>query len=129
MGFEKFEERIAVQAVVAFSNVQGVTSQSFYNGIDKVGRIDKWLWTNNDTIDHVVNVLFYQTFITHQIGSFNVPAGTGFGGVAALDAIPLLTGIIDPYLIIGPNCELRAAMSVAIAATKTVEGIALGGQF
>lgn len=52
-------------------------------------RADTCLLSNSDSIAHVVNVGIQNSGTLLVLASVNVPAGTGVGGVAPLDAVAL----------------------------------------
>ena len=128
MGTSQFNEvrpiTLAAQIVAAdttdFVLIQD--SQQYDRRIDYVSVV------NNDTIDHVVN--FHLDVNGSGVGmqSVTVPAGTGIGGVAALDVF----GVANPTNVLGwvltAVVKVYAFAEVAVTSGHSIQITMMGGE-
>lgn len=109
------------------------TSPGDSDSFDVIGfhgaRIDRLLLTNDDTIAHDVQLTMWTGTAAGTIGSVAVPAGTGYAGVKAVDAIDALLPAGTPYLLVPPGGYVTLHCEVGVTTGKFVRGLAFGGHF
>ena len=92
-------------------------------------RIDYVYVTNNDTIDHVVDVHYVVLSNPTLLGSCNVPAGSGLAGVPPVDVLAGVLGAPGLGLAFAAASNIDLSVEVAIVPTFTMTVVALGGYF
>jgi hypothetical protein len=127
MPLSAFDERNALNAFFNFVNGSGTTLQTILGASGNTIRIDHIIASNSDTIAHVIDVYIGTGGDMHQIGSASIPAGTGHGGVPALDVLPLLTSPALPGIVLQQTQALQAAMEVAVVGAFIVVTVFMGG--
>ena len=127
MGLTQFDERTPIQQVAQIvaadtTTLKSLNPQLFLGGV----RLDNILLTNTDGIDHVVDFWITVSAVNYLLGSIHVPAGTGKGGVAAIDAIPLLIPAGQVGYLGTNNSQLYFSVEVTVV-TGSVQAVSLGG--
>ena len=129
MGLSIFDERTVLSNRIRFQLADGTGLKALLGAAGTNGdRLDNILLCNSDGIDHIVVFWEVSSAVNYCIGSINVPAGTGHGGAAAVDAIPHLIasgqgGFLQDNLSV-LNCSLEVAV-----VTGEVDVVAMGGYF
>lgn len=126
-GLAAFQETQPVVAQVTFVNADGTAAKSLASYLGGPWRVDSIYVTNDDTIDHVVDLFVRVTATNYLLGSANVPAGTGKAGVPAVDVLAASLPSGSAGLALGDGASIQAAMEVAVAAAHTVTLNAFGG--
>lgn len=129
MGLSIFDEVITVssmQSIVPADTTTKKTLQTTVSG--RGGRLDNILLTNTDGIDHKVDFFWYDGSLNHSIGSVDVPAGTGVGGLVAVDAIPLLVAAGQAGLFLNSSAVYHWSVEVTVV-TGEVVALLQGGYF
>jgi hypothetical protein len=129
MSVQVFDERILISQSQIFDNPVGTNQQVLLQGQAYGSRMDVLLASNTDVIDHVLVIQFYGSGMYTELGSVNIPAGTGVGGVKCVDVI----GAIFPTTItsfpIPDSQAVYAFLEVGATVAGYVAVTAVGGKF
>lgn len=90
-------------------------------------RIDVLLLSNSDTVARVVEISMTDGTDTPRFGQVSVPGGSGYGGVAAVDALAALLPSTQQGIVLPKLFNLTFLVTTAPAATKIVTVSAYGG--
>jgi hypothetical protein len=90
-------------------------------------RIDNLIISSTDTIDHIVDLSIVQVAVTTLLGSFNVPAGSGYAGVPAVDAIADLVPTLAGGLVLPGLATLTVDTPIQVSISDQLTFAALGG--
>lgn len=129
MPLQIFDERAPANAACYIQAAQGLNPVTLRTAGSVGGRIDDVLMSNSDTIAHVI--IFGMTIGANPyvIASISVPAGAGSGGTAPVRLFDTQMPVQQAGWVLNPLGVVTAAVEVAVAATKTVTIVALGGDF
>jgi hypothetical protein len=127
-GFQAFQEIRPFQGVVQLSSANGINPVTLIVNQNVVYRLDAVFLCNNDTVPHVVN-FFAPGQGTTTWASISVPAGAGFGGVAAVELISSLPTAVQAAIVFPINSGWSVGLEVALAAGKLVGITYFGGIF
>lgn len=90
-------------------------------------RWDQCFATNNDVIDHVLLVGLYLAGISVEVGSVNLPAGTGWNGSPPVNVFVSLFGAGQPGLVMTAVDDIYFSVPVAVTLTNEVDISLFGG--
>lgn len=127
MGFQTFDERIAGNWFVVFTD-STYPNPSGLNAISQFAlRFDTIMATNDDVTDHVIGVAFDLGGGPVHLGQFNVPAGAGQPGLVSVDVLLALMPATTQGLVLQPGAILYFAQYDALASGKKINISAIGG--
>lgn len=126
-GMQQFGEVYAFNANTEVINAIGL-NPSYLSGPGNVQlRFDTVWLSNNDASDHIVDVTLLSSSFSQPLGSVNVPAGSGFGGLRCVEALSSIFGTGSTGMCLMAGDQLGFAVEV-IMPGATVLGISgLGG--
>ncbi len=127
MSVSGFDERVPLAIGVQFLAADGTTWKTITTGALTGSRIDDILASNSGAGAHVVELRLQVGGINYVCGSVSIPAGSGFGGVAA---VPLSTAPVPANQggwTLGYNVLLQAHVTVAMGAAEELDLAAFGG--
>jgi hypothetical protein len=129
MAISVFQEVLAQQNVDQILAANGFNAIVALTGQSRGSRLDRLYLSNNDTIDHLVQVVFADPSANFSmLGAVNVPHGAGFTSLA-VEAVALLVPNGDQCIQLPLNCSVRIQVPVAVTSTFQVGMVAIGGQF
>jgi hypothetical protein len=128
MGLSNFDEKYAYTNFLSADSGFGTSDTGFVAGVGYDRRIDFLIGSNSDTIDHAIELGFagdagFQTF-----ASAIVPAGAGYGGLAAVDVLALGLPPNMVGLVVPASFAFAVRIPVAITGAGVVGLLALGGR-
>jgi len=92
-------------------------------------RIDQIFIVNDDTIDHDVDLAFYDYTTYFVLGRATVPAGAGIMPNAPFELITSVLGVNQTGVVLDSNFTLQVYVYVAPSSGKFLYINALGGLF
>ena len=124
-----FDERSALVAGLQLILASGTSDNLIIDTGTQDRRIDSIICTSTDTIDHDVQIKVNYTSGPQVIGSVHVPAGAGYGGVAAVEG--MLTLSVSPIagILLGPGSQLFVRALVPVTTALAVDVLVQGGTF
>ena len=128
MGLSVYDEHTRIWEGTTFDVSNGTATSHILTMSWEPGRIDQILLTSSDAIAHICSfTAVVQVGSTVLLGSVNLPAGTGYGGTPALDALPLLVGAGVGIVITGGDA-LDMNLDVAATVATVVGVLVVGGK-
>lgn len=127
MGLSVFDENLPLCAQLVRTITQTTVAQSLLPVANQPRRIDNIIIASTDTIDHIVDLYVVQSAVTTLLGSFNVPAGSGYLGVPAVDAIAKLVPTLAGGLVLPGLATLTVDTPVQVTISDLVAFTVLGG--
>lgn len=130
MGLQQYDERVilASRGHLDTSAVVGTyTAIVASNAYD--ARVDSWQLINNDTVDHHLAIAAGIGNEANVVIEIKVPAGSGFGGVPAVDVLAALQPADFHYVMLLSGDIWYWTVREAIGAGKYVGSFAQGGAF
>lgn len=129
MGRSIFDETQVITLKAKIVAADTTTLKTLFGSSAVQARIDNLLLTSNDTIDHKVVIWVTNASINYVVGSVDVPAGAGHGGVAPVDAIPLIVVAGQQGLLVDSTTTYSYSVEVAVTSTFEVDCVGMGGYF
>jgi hypothetical protein len=122
-----FEGSIRV-AGIQIVNTDGTTKKTILTGATNGTRIDAIRVCSDDT--SAVNLAFYinDGSTDYYIGNVPVASGTGYGTVLPVEALTSLSPVLG-YLVLPSGYSLKVNAVSAVTSGKTVNIVAIGGDF
>ncbi len=127
MPLQPFSEIVARSDGVVLDNAQGITPVDLPNLGFGQYRYDFCYITNSDAIDHVVLFKYNADGPGVFCGSVTVPAGSGYGGVAPVEAFTVMQGASPPGYTFPHGCYFSVNNVVSATVAGDVELLFLGG--
>lgn len=111
-----------------FTSGDTTTKKTLGTGATDSTRIDQIQCCSNDTA--AINLAFYMSDGTTDfyLGNVNIPAGSGYTTVAAVDAISSLAPILG-YLWVPSGATIKCNCVATMTAAKTLDVRAHGGLY
>lgn len=129
MGRNIYDEGTYQISLAQIVNADGTTLKQLASSQFPDLRIDNILLTSSDTVTRVVDFWYNLSGVNYLIGSVSVPAGAGYAGVAAVDAMATLLLIGQIGLPMNSSAVLNWAVETTVTAAKVVQAVVLGGRF
>lgn len=129
MGLAIFDERVSFTTRTQILAADTTTLKQISGTIAAAAaRLDNLLLTNSDGIDH--KIVFWETLsgVNYRVGSVDVPAGAGAGGLPAVDAIPLMVSSGQAGILVDNVTVLSFSVEIAVV-TGAVQCLGQGGYF
>jgi hypothetical protein len=127
MGWTIFDEAVPVTYGKIFAGAGLASMQAASPPAERNYRVDRIIFTSNDTIDHELTVDVNNDGQAVVVGTIHIPAGAGYS--AAIPAVELFAEL--PYLGDGVafwnGGNFRIMDAVAISSTKSIQVCAIGG--
>lgn len=127
MGLSLFDERAPFEALSQIVAADTTTLKAILPSQSGAYlRFDNLLLSSTDSIDH--KVVFWKTAsaVNYAIGSVDLPAGSGHGGLAAVDAIPLLVAAGQQGILFTNFATLSFSVEVTVTG-GSVQCVSMGG--
>lgn len=111
-----------------FTSANTTAKQTLCTGAADGTRIDQIQCCSNDTA--AINLAFYISDGTTDfyLGNVNIPIGSGYTTVAAVDAIPTLNPVLG-YLWVPSSATIKCNCVATMTAAKTLDIRAHGGLY
>lgn len=111
-----------------FTSADTTAKKTLCTGATDGTRIDQIQCCSNDTA--AINLAFYMSDGTTDfyLGNVNIPAGSGYTTVAAIDAISSLNPILG-YLWVPGSATIKCACVATMTSAKALDVRAHGGVF
>ena len=120
MGFQVFDERMLMDCHFVADDGTPTGIHNILFAPEYGARVDSFMVSSTDTIDHMIGLDVSYGGTVIQLGSINIPAGSGFAGVPPVD---LLSPFVLPALaclLLAPTAGLHIELLVALSATKNL---------
>ncbi len=129
MSFTRFDERTVFSVAKVFDAGFGAGALSVITGQLFGSRVDACYLSNNDVIDHLVNLVLDDD-AGHQVaaGGVNVPSGAGYTSVA-IEAIKALVPTGEDGIVMAKDFIFEVNIAVAVTLTNQVGVFVAGGHF
>lgn len=127
MSLQIFDERVPELFPLVFDDSNSPGTLQLTPNDKLFRRVDSILVTNNDTIDHEIQLRLNNGTAATWLGSVLVPAGQGFGGTPALDLMAGAFPASQVGIAIFIFTWLDVRCTVALNSGKGVFITALGG--
>jgi hypothetical protein len=128
MGLQIFNETYPVNITRAIVAASGIAPLDSNNSGVGACRIDQVWAANNDVIDHVVGLHYYQGGSNFRIGGVNVPAGAGFGATTGIELISAIMGLLNTGIVLQSADSLGVNVDVVMTGTSRITLVMFGGQ-
>lgn len=129
MGRSIFDENQTITFKAKIVAADTTTLKTLVSSSGVQGRIDNLLVSSSDAIDHKVVFWVTNAGINYSLGSIDVPAGTGHGGLAAIDAVPLLIPAGQLGFLIDSTTVYSYSVEVTVTSTFEVDCVGYGGYY
>lgn len=129
MGFQTFDERIAINLVAQLANSDGTTSRSIWTADAQVRRLDAIFISSTDTVDRYVQFNLNIGAADQALWEVLIPAGAGHGVVPSVEVFETLNKVNLAGMVVGPGNIVRWNAVVTLTSAKILQLIALGGIF
>jgi hypothetical protein len=129
VGFSIFDERVAIQPAATFESADGVINETIIQGSRNGVRLDSLQATNSDAIDHELGFQLNASGYAVEMGTVNIPAGAGFGGVPPVDIMAAIAPTQIGGIIITKDWSFVVENLVAVVFPNKVSVWAFGGEF
>ena len=127
MGLSQYDEQIPVLAACELDSGDGTTPKQIYAADYYDVRLDTILITTNSLVDIGVCVFMNINSNGYSIFGMTIPAGSGFGGVPAVDVIGEMVTHNVGGLLLPKNQDINIYVTEALAAGKVLDVVAMGG--
>lgn len=127
MPLQIFNEVIPLNYGVFIGNAQGTTIQTLYGSDPSIKRFDAIILSSDDVVDRDVVLWLSIASTFYSIGSITVPAGSGFNGVAPVNALLTLGPANIGGIVFGSFIQFGVSVASTVTAGKTVTVVGLGG--
>jgi hypothetical protein len=128
VGLAIYDEHDPIVVVATFNNATGTNLTSCFAKQDTTVRIDAYLVSCDDTVDHTINLELYHDNFHGPIGVCKIPLTCGYGIIPAADIVALLAPAAIGAILLPAMTEIRAKLAVALTAGKYMYFTALGGR-
>jgi hypothetical protein len=129
MGISVFDEQFADVNLLVFDSSNSPGTISFWTGDKTPRRVDAVLATNNDSIDHTIELRVNNGGSSTRIGSAVIPAGQGYAGTPGLNLLELVLPANVAGIVLDRFWTLDANCLVALTGSNGVFLTSLGGTF
>lgn len=129
MGFQSFDERIALSLASQIAPADTTVAKSFWAIDAQVRRADSIILTSTDTVDRYVQFSINQGGTDQGLFEVLVPAGAGHGVVAPVEVFEAINKVNVAGIVFGPSTNLRWNAVVTITAAKVIQAVLTGGIF
>jgi hypothetical protein len=124
MGLQSFDEVTPVFANATWTPGLGTGVNNFTSSQNNVWRIDTFIATSTDTIDHLCQVWLNSVLID----TINIPAGAGNGTVPPVNMMAkLLTDVGLDHIVLPITKTIQVGLTVGLQAGKVIYFFASGG--
>ena len=129
MPLQSFDEYAPINYLTEWdSSTATAAYQTVANGAAIRVRIDSFLATNDDAVNHVIDFAINHDATDFYVGAVSVPAGAGNAGTPPYDVGAALFAAATPYWRLNENEQLRASLAVALGAGSHIRLIGSAGQ-
>lgn len=124
MGLSVFDEVSVWEWDQNWSSAQSTNKTALFSGVTPTIRIDNWVATSTDTVDHLAEIWYANAWID----TITIPAGAGNGTVPPVDMIAKLKADCGlDHILMSSTKAISVRMQVAISASKNIYWLLIGG--
>jgi hypothetical protein len=127
MGLSIFDESVPVINYVEVNNAAGTSYVNVNTTYPFPLRIDSLICSNDDSVDHYVQVAASNGSFDASYGTVHVPAGAGRTNVPAVDAVAILAPTTLQGFILPAFFQLAVRTDVAVNSPNVLYFTAVGG--
>ena len=127
MGLSQYDEFFPFIASAGFAIGDTTTAKALTAAQDLSVRMDVILVVSTSVAAHVITLYLTKGATTVTIGSYSIPAGSGFNGVAGVDLIAQLIPANMGAIVLSPGYFLQAALTVTLGVGEGITMLGLGG--
>ena len=110
-------------------NAQGTTPVYLPKVTGRCIRYDQMLASSSDTAAVKLQLHCIAASVDNTLGSVDIPAGSGYAGVAPVDILGTLLPAGQTFLLLDSEAQLSIAVEAAVTSGKRVDVSAFGGSF
>jgi len=129
MGFQVFDEKTLIGACITINAASGTAFQQLVGAAPTGSLIERIVLTQNDAIDHMVEIQKYIGTNQYQYGSVNVPAGAGYNGVPPVDFVASMPASMQNGIYLVLNYYVRVRVTTAMQGATVLTACYTGGNF
>jgi hypothetical protein len=127
MGTQQFNEGDPVNTMSAITSATALLAQQVWNIVQAKSRVDVFILSNDDAIDHVVRINYVISGSPLPIGSVLVPAGSGYGALAPVDVLKALLPLTQQGIAMNAFDYLSCQLEVVMGSTAELTAFLMGG--